>query len=453
MKIIIVGSGNVGSTIAKQLSVEGHNITIIDTNEMAVRKICDGWDVMGIVGTGASIQILKDAGVDEADLLIAVTDSDEKNLLCCLMGKKAGAAHTIARVRNPEYRDEIELIKADLGLSMFVNPELAAAEEIARLLRFPSAIEIDTFARGRVDLLKFEVTKECPICGIALKDLHTVVKTNVLICIVERGNKVIVPKGDFTLWEGDKVSFVASSKKATQFFKEINLNQGRVRSCTIIGAGDTAFYLAQKLISDGVEVKIIERDKARCDAIAERLPGAVVIYGDGQDKGLLGEEGIKNTDSVVTLTNFDEANVMMSIYCKKVNPKAKLITKVHRSTYDDIIDDMNIGSIINPKLLAGEDMIKYVRSMQNSLGSNIETLYKMNSGRVEALEFKVKEHHEKIVGVPLMNIPLKKDVIICCIIHNGSIETPGGQSTISVGDTVIVVTTDTGFTDISDILM
>lgn len=451
MKIIIVGSGNVGSNIAKQLSQEGHNITIIDKDEKMVRKICDGWDVMGIVGSGASLSVLKDAGSSSADLLIAVTDSDERNLFCCLMAKKCGTKNTIARVRNPEYKEDIRFIKDDLGLSLSVNPELNAAEEIARLLKFPSAIEIDSFARGRVDLLKFEVPKDSPICGMPLKDMQKTLNTNVLVCIVERGNETFIPTGDFTVWEGDKVSFVASSKRATQFFKAIGVNQGKARSCIIVGGGDTSYYLAKQLISTGVEVKIIDKNKERCEELAEMLPEAIIINGDGQDKGLLGEEGIEHTAAFVTLTNHDEVNVMMAIYAKKANPKVKLITRVHRSTYDDIIDDMNIGSIINPKMLAGETVVKYVRAMQNSMQSNMETLYKLNSGKAEALEFVVREA-SGLIDVPLMSLKLKKNVIICCIIHDGVIETPGGHSMISVGDTVIVVTTNTGFNEITDIL-
>jgi len=451
MKIIIVGCGNVGSTIAKQLSQEGHDITIIDKDEKMVRKICDGWDVMGMVGSGATLSNLNDAGIKNADILIAVTDSDERNLFCCLMAKKAGAKHTIARVRDPEYREDLAFVKEELGLSMSVNPELNAADEIARLLRFPNAMEIDTFARGRVELLKFEVTKDSPVCGVALKDMHKVVNTNVLICIVERGSETFIPTGDFTMWEGDRVSFVAPVKKATQFFKAIGMNQGRIHSCLIVGGGDTSYYLAKKLIASGVGVKIIDRNKARCDELSELLPEAIIINGDGQDKGLLGEEGIGRAESFVTLTNHDEVNVMMAIYAKKVNPKVKLITRVHRSTYDDIIDDMNVGSIINPKLLAGENVVKYVRAMQNSLESNIETLYKLNAGKAEALEFTVKEASQ-ITNVPLMNLKLKPNTIVSCIIHNGQIETPGGQSVIQMGDNVIVVTTNTGFDDITDIL-
>ncbi len=451
MKILIVGCGNVGSNIAKQLSQEGHDITIIDKDEKMVRKICDGWDVMGIVGSGASLSVLKDAGVKSADLLIAVTDSDERNLFCCLMAKKAGTKNTIARVRNPEYKEDISFIKDDLGLSLSVNPELNAAEEIARLLKFPSAIEIDSFARGKVELIKFEVQKESPICGIPLKNMQKTLNTNVLVCIVERGSETFIPNGDFTVWEGDKVSFVASTKKASQFFRAIKGNQLKARSCMIVGGGDTSYYLAKKLIATGVEVKIIDKLKARCDELAEKLPEAIIINGDGQDKGLLGEEGIEHTQSFVTLTNHDEVNVMMAIYARKVNPKVKLITRVHRSTYDDIIDDMNIGSIINPKMLAGEAVVKYVRAMQNTLQSNMEGLYKLNSGKAEALEFVVREASQ-LINVPLMNLKLKKNVIICCIIHEGQIETPGGHSVISVGDTVIVVTTNTGFDDITDIL-
>lgn len=452
MKIVIVGCGNVGSTIARQLSFEGHNITVIDSNESAVRKICEGWDVLGMVGSGTSLSVLREAGVGSADLVISVTDSDERNLLCCLMAKKAGAGHTIARVRNPEYKEDMDFVRDDLGLSMFVNPEYAAADEIAKLLKFPTAIEIDSFARGRVELLKFEVTKDSPICGIALKNLQSKVDTKVLVCVVERGNEVFIPKGDFTIWEGDKVSFVASAKEAIHFFKAVGINQGKARTCMIVGAGDTAFYLAEKLLATGVEVKIIEKDEKRCNELADKLPGAIIIHGDGQDKSLLEEEGIGRTESFVTLTHMDESNVMMSIFAKKTNPKAKLVTKVHRSTYDDIIDDMNIGSIINPKLLAGEYVIKYVRAMQNTLGSNIETLYKLNGGKVEALEFTVGAD-ESIVDIPLMKLQIKPNVIVCCIIHKGMLETPSGSSCIRKGDTVIIVTTERGFSNINDILM
>ncbi len=451
MKIIIVGCGNVGSTIARQLSLEGHNITLIDISESAVRNITEAFDVMGLVGSASSLSVLKEAGVADADLVITVTDSDERNLLCCLLAKKAGAKHTIARVRNPEYKEDIGILRNDLGLSMFVNPEFDAADEIARLLKFPTAIEIDSFARGRVELLKFLITKDSPLCGLALKDIPSKLDTKILICAVERDNEVFIPRGDFQLWEGDKVSFVASTKEATRFFKKVGLNQGKARTCMIVGGGDTALYLAQKLIATGVEVKIIDRSKSRCEELADKLPEAVIIRGDGQDKGLLSEEGIDRTESFVTLTNFDESNVMMSIYAKKINPKAKLVTKVHRSTYDDIIDEMNIGSIINPKLLAGEHVIKYVRSMQNTVGSNIETLYKLNGGRLEALEFKVGDV-EGLVDKPLMSLKLKKNAIICCIVHNGAIEIAGGASVIRKGDTVIVVTTESGLTDISDVL-
>lgn len=451
MKIVIVGCGNVGATIAKSLSREGHDITIVDVNQRAVHDVTDEIDIMGIVGSGSSLDVLLSAGIKTADLLIAVTDSDERNLMCCLIAKKAGTKYTIARVRDPQYKKEVEFIKDDLGLSMSVNPEASAADEIARLVKFPTAIEIDTFARGRVELMKFEVTKSSPICGLALKDLHKELNTEVLICVVERGNETLIPDGNFTLWEGDKVSFVAPGKKATQFFKAINMNQGRIKSVMIVGGGETGFYLASRLEGMGVEIKIVEKDKKRCEELAEIFPEAVVINGDGADKDLLGEEGLERIDAFISLSNHDEENVMMSIYARKINPKAKIVTKVHRNAYDDIINDLNIGSIINPKLLAAEDIVKYVRAMSNTIDSNMESLYQINSGKAEAIEFTVKEA-SKLVDVPLMDLKLKKNVIVACIIHKGQIETPKGSSVMTMGDRVIIVTTETGFDDITDIL-
>lgn len=451
MQIIVVGCGNIGTTIAKQLSSEGHNVTAIDTSERVVKDLTSGSDIMGIIGTGSSIKVLKDANVSTADLLIAVTDSDERNLLTCLMARKAGAGNTIARVRNPEYLSEIDFIKEDLGLSLSVNPELNSADEIARLLKFPSAIEIDTFANGRVEIFKFCVTKDNPLCNVALKDMHKTLPSEVLICMVERGNETIIPSGDFVICENDKISVVASGKKAAQFFRAVGVNQGKIKTCMIIGGGEMTFYLAEKLIAAGVEVKIIEKEKERCNELAELLPEAMVIYGDGADKGLLYEEGIERTQSFVALTNHDEENVMMSVFAKKVNPKTKLITKVHRSAYDDIIEDMNIGSIINPKLLTGERIVKYVRAMSESTSSNIEALYRMNGDKAEALEFRIKEQSD-IIDVSLSELKLKSGVLIASIIHNGQIETPKGSSKIRLGDRVVVVTTRTGFESIRDIL-
>ncbi|SCX08250.1 trk system potassium uptake protein TrkA [Lachnospiraceae bacterium YSD2013] len=451
MQIVLVGCGNVGADIAKSLSREGHNITVIDVNERLVKDLSDELDLMGYAGNGTTIEVLEDAGVKNADLLIAATDSDERNLLCCFIAKKAGTAYTIARVRNPEYKKEIEFIKEDLGLSLVVNPELAAAEEIARLLKFPTALEIDTFAKGRVELLKFEVTKESPLCGMQLKYVPKKLDSSVLICTVERGNEIFIPNGDFTVWEGDKLSIIASGKKAMQFFKAAKMNLNRVHNVMIVGGGMICVYLANILLSSGVEVKIIEKDKRICELLAERLPEAIIINGDGADKTLMEEEGILNTEGFVSLTNHDEENVMMSVYVKKVNPKAKLITKVHRNVYDDIISDLNIGSIINPKLLAAENVVKYVRAMNNTMDSNIETLYTLNAGKAEALEFTVKEA-SGLVDVPLMDLKLKKNVMIASIIRRGQVETPGGQSRIQIGDNVVVVTTERGFVDIKDIL-
>ena len=299
--------------------------------------------------------------------------------------------------------------------------------------------------------MKFEVGEGSPLCGLKLKEIPTRLKCDILICVVERGNETFIPTGDFTINQGDKIGVVASGRKSAKFLKALELNKGRVRSCLIVGGGELTYYLADMLVATGVEVKIVEKSKKRCDELAELLPEAIIIYGDGADKNLLLEEGIDRTEAFLALTNYDEENVMMSIYAGKVNPKAKLITKVHRSAYDDIIYDMNVGSIINPKLITSESVVKYVRAMVNSTSSNMEALYQLNSGKAEAMEFTVKSA-SGLVDVPLMNVKLKPNVLVACIIHLGQIETPKGSSVIRMGDRVIVVTTETGFEDISDIL-
>lgn len=450
MQIIIVGCGNVGTTLAEQLNKEGHNITVIDTKHDVVANVSNNFDVMGIVGNGAGYSIQKEAGIEEADLMIAVTGSDELNLLCCLIAKKAGDCHTIARVRNPVYSREINFIKEELGLSMVINPEDAAAMEIARVLKFPSAIKIDTFAKGRIELVKYRIEEGSPLCDHSLRDISAKMKCDVLVCTVERGDDVYIPSGNFILRARDEISVVGSAKNSVLFFKKLGVPTTRAKNAFIVGGGETAYYLAKQLIAIGIAVKIVEMDKKRCEELSELLPQAMLILGDGTDRNLLLEEGLPQAESFVALTNFDEENIMLSLFVKSIS-KAKLITKVHRIAYDEIIEELDLGTVIYPKYITAESIIKYVRAMQNSIGSNIETLYRMNNDRVEALEFIVKED-SPVIGIPLQELKLKPNLLISCINHKGNIITPGGQNRIAVGDTVVIVTTLTGLHDIKDIL-
>jgi len=451
MQIIIVGCGNVGQTLTQQLSKEGHDITVIEEKSSVVQSVVNNLDVMGIVGNGASYSIMKDAGIETADLMIAVTDSDELNLLCCLIAKKAGNCHTIARVRNPVYNNEINFIKEELGLSMVINPEEAAASEAGRLLKLPSATKIETFARGRAELVRLVIDENSRLCDLALKDIPSDLKKQVIIAVVSRGNDVHIPDGNFILRAGDEITIFGSSKNTVSFFKKLGLPSAKVHSTMIIGGGETAYYLAMQLIALGIKVIIFDKDPVRCKELTDLLPQALIINGDGTDKDMLLEEGVTRTDSFVSLTNLDEENIMLSMYVKSINPKAKLITKVHRVTYGDIIGSLNIGSIIYPKNITADRIVQFVRGMSASKDSNIETLYKLNDDKVEALEFIVR-NGSPVIGKPLSQMKIKKGVLIACINHYGEIISPSGDSVIRDRDSVIVVTTLAGLKDISDIL-
>ena len=451
MQILIVGCGNVGQTLVQQLGKEGHNITVIEEKSSVLQNVVNTYDVMGIVGNGASYSIMKDAGIESADLMIAVTDSDELNLLCCLIAKKAGNCHTIARVRNPIYKKEISFIKEELGLSMVINPEEAAANEAERLLKLPSATKIETFARGRAELVKLVINENSRLCDKALKDIPADLKKQILISVVSRDNQVYIPDGSFILRAGDEVTIFGSSKNTINFFKKLGLPTAKVHSTMIIGGGETAVYLAQHLIALGIKVIVFERDQARCKQLSELIPQALIICGDGTDKDMLLEEGVTRVESFVALTNLDEENIMLSMYVRSINPKAKLITKVHRVNYGDIIGSLNIGSIIYPKNITAERIVQFVRGMSASKNSNIEALYKLNDDRVEALEFIVRTG-SPVIGIPLSQLNLKKGMLIACINHNGEIISPSGDSVIRDKDSVIVVTMMTGLKDISDIL-
>ncbi len=450
MKIVIVGCGNVGTALVEQLSGEGHNITVVDEKEELVQAITNTYDIMGIIGNGAVYSVQLEAGVGEADLLIAVTGQDELNLLCCLIARKAGGCHTIARVSNPVYYKEIAFIKEELGLSLVINPQYAVAMEIARLLKFPSALEIDTFAKGRVELVKYRIPEDSVLCDMQLKDVSSRFKSDVLICVAERGEEVHIPDGNFALKAGDDITIVAASAKIAACFKKIGVPTMRAKDAMVIGGGGTSYYLATLLLDMGVKVKIVDKSRARCEELCELVPNAMVICGDGTERDLLLEEGLAKAESVVSMMDFDEENIMLSLYAKSIS-KAKVITRIHRIAYDEIIENLNLGSIVYPKNITAENIVKFVRAMQNSMGSNIESLYKLNDNRVEALEFIIREDCP-LVGIPLQELKLKKNILVCSINHKGSISTPGGQSVICVGDTVVIVTTTTGFHDIRDIL-
>lgn len=451
MKIIIVGCGNVGYTLAEQLSKENHDITVVDAQEKKVENVSDSCDVLGIAGNGTSLKVLLEAGVNKADLLIAVTGSDEMNLLCCLLARKVGGCHTIARVSNPVYNDEIPFIKDVLGLAMVINPQLATATEMARQLKFPSALKVDSFAKSRAELVNYRLEAGNPLCNMKLKDLSHKLGREILIPIVERGKEVLIPDGSFELKEKDIITIIGSRTRTVSFFKSIGVPTTTAKDAMIVGAGRTAIYLAKQLIDMGIKVKIIENDAAECEELVAMLPKAMVIQGDASDKNLLLEEGLMETGAFITNTAFDEENLMLSLYAKSCS-KAKLITKIHKISYDEIISNLDVGSTIYPKYITAETIIKFVRAMKNSIGSDIETLYRLKDNRVEALEFLIRED-SPVVGIPLRNLKLKSNVLIGCISRRGKVTIPNGQSVIEVGDTVVLVTTRTGFHDIRDALM
>ena len=452
MRIIVVGGGNVGQMIIKTLVKEGHDIALVDINPDVVEDVAGQYDILGVVGNGASYSVLQEAGIEDTDLLLAMTDADEENMLCCLFAQKAGDCRTIARVRNPLYNREIGYIKEELGLSLVVNPEFNAAEEIARILRFPSAIKIDTFARGRVELLQFQLPENSVLNGKALKALPRQLTSQFLVGAVQRGDEAYIPDGDFILRGGDTVSILSTPKDAKKFFKQLGVDIHRVSDTIIVGGGTIAFYLARMLINVGISVKILETDHARARELSEELPEAMILCVDGTDQEVLREEGIETCESFVTLTGVDEQNIFMSLYARHVNPKAKIITKISRSNMDYILDRLDLGSTINPKNLTSETIVSYVRAMQNSSGrSSVETLYNVIEDKVEALEFTIRES-SPVTGVPLSKLHTRKGVLVAAIIRRGQLIMPDGSSTIEKDDSVVIITTEKGLSEITDIL-
>lgn len=450
MKIIIVGCGKVGYTLVEQLNKEEHDITVIDIREEKVKTITEELDAMGIVANGISSQALNDAGIADADLLIAVTGSDEQNLLCCVLARKVGHCKTIARVRNPIYNNEVNFLRDQLGINLIINPELASAAEIARIFQFPSAVKIDTFAKGRIEIMHFKVTKDCLLNDYALFNIRSSLKCDVLVCMITRGDEVLIPRGDFIFKEGDIVAIVATPPNANQFFKKIGVGIGRVQTAMIVGGGTIAYYLAKRLLSVGIETKIIEQDPERCEHLSALLPKATIICGDGTDQRLLMQEGLESVDGFASLTGVDEENILLSLFSKKVS-KAKTVTKINRLNFTSVLNDLPLDSITYPRLQTADVILKYARSMNESLNSNVENLYKLEDGRAEALEFYIKES-SSVTDTPLEKLKIKKNILICCISRGNQIIIPTGHDTIKVGDSVVVVLTNSRLNSINDIL-
>lgn len=452
LNIIIVGCGSVGATLVEQLSAEGHDITVIDKNPAKVNELTDMYDIMGVIGNGASFGVQIEAGIKEANLIIAVTASDELNLLCCTVARRVGNCAAIARVRDPDYSIETGYLREKLGLAMIVNPELEASREITRILCLPTALEVDAFAHGQAELIKFKISKGNILDGISVSSIGARTE-NILVCAVERGGRVFIPKGDDVIMAGDIVSIVAQRKVARAFFKKIGSKSHQVKDTLIVGGGTSAYYLAKQLILLGTKVTIIERKKERCDRLSDLLPNAIIINGNGTDEDLLREEGIESVESFVPLTGNDEQNIMLTLYAKRVSKAdCKVVTKVGHITFYDVINNLDLGSVIYPRYITAEAIIAYVRAKTASRSSEIETLSYMFEQRVEAIEFSVDESYESLTDVPLMELDLKENILIAFINRHGKIIIPSGQDCIKPGDTVMIVTTQKGFSEISDIL-
>lgn len=449
MRIIVIGCGTIGKTIIEHISKEGHNIIIIDNDKNTVEKLIEKYDVLGVVGNGASLEIQQEARVKNADLVIAVTSKDEINILACLVAKKIGAKSTIARVRNPEYRIQSEIMKDELGLSMIVNPEEETANEITNMINLPTISKLEHFAKGLVNLVEIIIEDGNPLIGETLYSMSKKINTKVLICAVERENEVIIPSGNFQINKGDRISFTAESASLRSFLRELNLIKSPLKKVMIVGGSTTGYYLANNLLKNHCKVRLVEVDELKANELAEKLPAASIIYADGTKHNVLLEEGIESSDAFVALTNVDEENIIVSLFANKVGVK-KVITKLKRDTLVGMTDDLGIANKVMPKEVVANKIVSYVRAIANKRGSNVITLYKLVNNQIEALEFLAKKK-EKYYNKPLKELKIKENCLIACIIRENMVIIPNGNDYIQQNDNVVIVTTHKNFDDLADI--
>ncbi len=449
MDIVVIGNGKIGQSIVKNASKEGHNITLIDTNAKIINQLVDSYDVMGVIGNGASLDIQKEANVQNADLVVAVTSSDEVNLLSCLLAHKLGAGDTIARVRNPHYLKQMEFLKEDLGLSMSINPELEAAKSIFRNLALPGALNVETFAEGKMELVGLRVLEKSPLDGLTLIEVASKFKINMLVCAVERAEEVIIPVGNFKILGNDKIYVVASHQDLNHFFHMI-YKMEKLRSIIMIGGGMISYYFCNLVSNSKYNIKLIEKDFETCKQLSLSFPNIDVIEGDGTDQNVLESEGIENIDAFLALTGNDEENIITSMFAKRKNAK-KIFTKVNNSSLNSMMETIGMASVFSPQEIISNQVVSYIRAKANKRGSNVKTLYKLVNQKVEALEFNVK-NKAKIVGVPLKKLKLKKNIIIAGILRDRELIIPNGNTQIQLNDRVIVITTNSFLEDLAEIV-
>ncbi|HHY78550.1 MAG TPA: Trk system potassium transporter TrkA [Clostridiales bacterium] len=444
MKTIIIGAGKVGYNLALALSKEHHDVTIIDNYSEALAKADENLDVLCIKGNGVSTNVLLEAGVKDADLLIAVTNSDEVNMVCCLTGKKLGAAKTIARIRDPEYAKELAMLKEELGLDMVINPEHAAAEEIALSLSFPSAIDVENFAKGRVKMIELRITDNMPVIGMKLKDLPGRYLQSVLIGAVLRDDKVIIPKGDFEINKDDIIYILGNPSGLMNFLKLCDTAQVKIRNVMVVGAGRIAYYLSQMLHDMDIRSKIIEIDREKCEEFIDLLPDSLIINGDGTDESLLQSENIGEMDAFIALTGMDEENLIAALVAKQ-NGAKKVIAKISRTNYMSVINKLGIDNVICPKLITTGHILKFIR------GNSVESLYRIVEGQAEILEL-IANRGSKIIDIPLKKLKFSKDAIIATIVRKNHVVIPHGNDIIKENDRVIIITKSNNISELDDLL-
>jgi trk system potassium uptake protein TrkA len=451
MKIIIAGCGKIGMTIVESLVKEGHDILIIDKDDAVIQEITNVFDVMGVCGNCVDSDVLEEASVEKAELYLAITDSDELNMLSCFLARKMGVKHTVSRIRNPEYNDKsLMVMKNSLEISMPINPELLAARELFNILKFPSAVKLERFSHRNMEMAEVVLRDESPLDGVKLSEIRNKFKANVLVCCVQRGEEIFIPDGSFVLKSGDKIGLTASHAEIQKLFRYTGLLKKQARNVMILGGSRVAYYLAEMLADIGASVKIIERDEKACELLSDALPKAVVINGDGAQQELLLSEGLSRTDAFVALTGLDETNVLISLFATRKGVP-NVIAKVNREELIPMAEDLGLDCIVSPKRIVSDVVVSYARAIENSLGSNVEMLYKLMDDKVEALEFNVRES-SGVVGVPLKDLTLRKGALIIGIIRERRLITPAGDTEIQLGDRVVVITVKQGLDDLADII-